>query len=131
MNHPSRRTLLVSALAWAAAGPAAARMLRTGHGDAALDPAMPRFTGTVTALPAASEGVVMLAVKPFGSDIEVRPDVFKGWRMTVLTGQRFSSVYGVAGNTREALLLDAGTEALSGIAIGDVFVLENPGANSL
>ena len=48
----------------------------------------------------------------------------RGWRLTVLAGKRFSSVFEVESNSESEIVVTARDGPVNGLAVGDVFVLE-------
>lgn len=97
-----------------------------GH-EPDVNPALRRFTGIVVDLGrAAADGRhFTLRIDPIGPRSRPpAPDTLKGWRLTVLAGKRFASVYRVAGNTETEIAVDATGEPVDGIEARDVFVVE-------
>jgi hypothetical protein len=97
-----------------------------GH-EPDVNPAMRRFTGVViaTGRPDASGHRYSLRIDPIGPrSSPPQPDELKGWRLTVLAGKRFASVFRVAGNTADEIVVDAADGPVDGIEARDVFVVE-------
>ena len=97
-----------------------------GH-EPDVNPALRRFTGVVVDLGrAAADGRhFTLRIDPIGPrSSPPAPDALKGWRLTVLAGKRFSSVYRVASNTATEIAVDTSGEPVDGIEARDVFVVE-------
>ncbi len=105
--------------------------LRTVGHEPDINPALRRFTGIVVALgdPDAAGHVYTFRVAPIGP-LTVAPlsNELRGWRLTVLAGKRFASVFRVQSNTATEITVKAtdGTleTTLDGLAAGDVFVIE-------
>ena len=101
-----------------------------GH-EPDINPALRRFTGIVVALgtPDAAGHVYTFRVAPIGPQaVAPLTDELRGWRLTVLAGKRFASVFRVQSNTATEVTVKAtdGTleATLDGLAAGDVFVVE-------
>jgi len=101
-----------------------------GH-EPDIDPALRRFTGIVVAVgrPDASGHVYTFRLAPIGPlMVAPNPDELRGWRLTVLAGKRFASVFRVQSNTPTQITVRAtdGTleSTLDGLAANDVFVVE-------
>jgi hypothetical protein len=116
------------ALAARPAGIAApARFVRTGHDNIVVNPALRRLTGVVTAVgkPDARGHVVSFELAPLGPGMTApEPKAMVGWRLTILAGKRFGSAYEIARNTASEVTVKDGE--LDGIAVKDVFVIEEP-----
>ena len=107
--------------------PACCDGVRVAGHEPDINPALRRFTGIVVDLgAAAADGRhFTLRIGPIGPrSSPPAPDMLKGWRLTVLAGKRFSSVYRVAGNTETEIAVDASGEPVDGIEARDVFVVE-------
>jgi hypothetical protein len=59
------------------------------------------------------------------------PNDLRGWRMTMLSGKRFSQVFTVAGNTQSVITVSADKGPLDGIAERDVFIIESIDKNGI
>jgi hypothetical protein len=130
--------LACAVLAPASHGNAQSRLGGNGFGDLRtvghepdINPALRRFTGIVVALgdPDAAGHVYTFRVAPIGPQAVAPPtDELRGWRLTVLAGKRFASVFRVQSNTATEITVKAtdGTleATLDGLAAGDVFVIE-------
>jgi hypothetical protein len=106
-----------------------ARFIRTGHDNIVVNPALRRLTGVVTAVgaPDARGHVVSFELAPLGPGMTApEPKAMIGWRLTILAGKRFGSAYEVARNTASEVTVKEGE--LDGIAVKDVFVIEEPDA---
>jgi hypothetical protein len=105
------------------------RFVRTGHDNIVVNPALRRLTGVVTAVgkPDARGHVVSFELAPLGPGMTApEPKAMIGWRLTILAGKRFGSAYEVARNTASEVTVKDGE--LDGIAVKDVFVIEEPDA---
>ena len=117
----------------AAANPAlpfgAAALIRTGHGDYYVNPATRRFTGTVAAVgaPDADGHIVSFTLAPIGPGATPpEPNSMVGWRLTLLAGKRFASAFEVRSNTATEVTVVPRGGSLEGIAVPDVFLIEEP-----
>ena len=123
------RTLsaLLASIALLALPAAHARFLEIGHDDLDIDPSARRVTGAVVAVqdkPIAAQHFYV-QVKPMGPGMQLPPmNEMHGWRMTVLAGERFMSVYRVVANTQDSIVLFTDAAQLEGLKPGDVFVVE-------
>lgn len=101
-------------------------MRLAGH-DPLVDPVLRRFTGKVTGLGAAGKAghIYTLRVEPIGPKM-VPParNELRGWRLTVLKGARFGSVFWVHGNTANEITVRSKDGWLDGMIAGDLFVAE-------
>src|SRR5256885_1324054 len=75
-------------------------LLRTGHGDIDVNAAK-RFTGIVSAVGAPDDQgrIVSITFKPPPLATPPLPNSLIGWRLTVMSGKRFSSAFEVRSNT--------------------------------
>lgn len=98
-----------------------------GHDNIVVDPALKRHAGQVVALgrPDAQGHVYSLRLKRLPAAPDFSPDELRGWRLTLLAGKRFAQAYEVAGNTGSEVTVSAKGEPLDGVAVKDVFVIEN------
>lgn len=120
---------LVLVLALLAAAP-----VRAGH-EPDINPALRRFTGMVVAVgaPDAAGHVHSFRLQPLGPGMKPpAPDELRGWRLTVLAGQRFASAYTVQNNSTDEIVVRNSDGPLDGLAARDVFVVEelDPGASA-
>ena len=129
-----RAVLVVASCATAvhaAAAPARGSMHglhRIGH-DIVVDPALRRFTAKVVAVgkPGDDGKIYSFTVAPIGPGIGLPvAKELRGWRLTVLSGERFLGVFEVADNQGDEITI-AKTKAggLNGLAAGDVFIVED------
>lgn len=107
-----------------------------GHDSIVVNPALMRFHGRITEVgPADAQGrVLTFEVSPMGPGAAPPlPDQMVGWRLIVLTGQRFASAYEVRSNTRTQVTVaprDATpTGTLAGIKERDIVTIEEPDPN--
>jgi hypothetical protein len=49
----------------------------------------------------------------------------KGWRLTMLSGERFLSVFQVADNNASDIVIARTKDGLNGLASGDVLIIES------
>ena len=97
-----------------------------GH-EPDVNPALRRFTGIVVAVgsPDGSGRHYSLRIDPIGPrTVAPQPDELRGWRLTVLAGKRFASVFRVAANTASEIVVDGAGGTVDGIEARDVFVVE-------
>jgi hypothetical protein len=107
-------------------------IMLAGH-EPLVDPALRRFTGVVVGLGTANKAghVYTLRLKPLGPGMAPpAPNEMRGWRLTVLAGNRFGSVFWVKSNTASEITVRSKEGALDGMNARDVFVVEqlNPDA---
>jgi hypothetical protein len=116
--------LCIVALPQALADPSALR--RVGHDGVDVDPAVKRYAGMVTALGAAdSEGrIYSFQATRLPAAAGYAVNELRGWRLTVLAGKRFASVFEVASNTESEITVAPRDGPLNGLAVRDVFVVE-------
>jgi hypothetical protein len=103
-----------------------------GHGDS-VNPAVRRFTGMVVGLgsPDAKGRLYSFKVQPIGPrSVAPAPDELRGWRLTILEGKRFASVFSVHGNTASEIAVDPAGDSLDGLALHEVFVVEEIGPDA-
>jgi len=103
-----------------------------GHDNIEVDPALKRYAGQITALgaPDAKGDIYSFRAKRIRAETEFGPDELRGWRLTILAGKRFANVFEVRGNTGDEIIVSAAKGPLNGIAVRDVFVVENIPADS-
>src|SRR6185437_9112372 len=61
---------------------------------------------------------------PASTPKEYPPGELRGWRLTFLAGKRFSAAFEVQSNTDSEITVSAADGPLNGIAVRDVFVVE-------
>lgn len=98
-----------------------------GHDNIPVDPALKRYAGQVTALgePDAEGRVYSFRARRLPAAADFTADELKGWRLTMLAGKRFSHAFEVQGNSGIEITVRPVDGPLNGIAVNDVFVLEN------
>lgn len=107
---------------------------RGGHDSIRVDPALKRYAGQVVALgkPDTQGRVYSFQFKRLPPAPDFARDELRGWRLTLLAGKRFSEAFEVAGNTGTEVAVSTSGKPLDGLAVKDVFVIENtpllPGA---
>ena len=118
----SLRLLACAAIATCLQGAAFA-----GHDLIEVDPALKRYSGQVMALgaPDAQGRVYSFTLRRLPAAPPFAPDELRGWRLTMLAGQRFATAFEVAGNSGLELTVTPLDGPLDGVAVKDVFVLEN------
>jgi hypothetical protein len=98
-----------------------------GH-DIVVDPAVRRFTAKVIALgkPEDDGRIYSFKVEPVGPGMGLPvAKELKGWRLTMLSGERFLSVFEVADNNASDIVVARTKEGLNGLAPGDVLIIES------
>lgn len=106
--------------------------VQVGHDDVVVDPSVRRYTGMVAALgaPNAQGKTYSFKPTPVGPrNFPLLPNDLRGWRMTVLSGKRFSQVFTVGSNTESEITVTADKGALDDFDVHDVFVIESVDAN--
>ena len=98
-----------------------------GHDNIAVDPALKRYSGQVTALGAPDgEGrIYSFRARRVPAAPDYAPDELRGWRLTILAGKRFSHEFEVQRNTGTEITVAPLDGPLNGIAVSDFFVIEN------
>jgi len=98
-----------------------------GHDNIEVDPALKRYAGQITGLgmPDAKGDVYSFRAKRIRAETEFDQDELRGWRLTLLAGKRFANVFEVRSNTGDEIVVTAAKGPLNGIAVKDVFVVEN------
>jgi hypothetical protein len=101
-------------------------LYRVGHDGLDVDRALKRYSGMVTALgePDEQGRVYSFQVKPLPAGPGYAPNELRGWRLTLLAGQRFASVFEVESNTESEITVAARDGPLDGVAVRDLFVVE-------
>jgi hypothetical protein len=96
--------------------------------DTTVDPTIRTYTGTVVALgvPSTDGKVYAFKVAPTGPrNFPLTNDDLRGWRLTLLTGKRFSRVFTVQSNTASEVTVTVDKGSLDGVAVQDLFVIES------
>ena len=98
-----------------------------GHDNIPVDPALKRYSGQVTALGEAdAEGrIYSFRARRLPAAPDYADDELRGWRLTMLAGKRFAQVFEVAGNSGLEITVSPLDGPLDGVAVKDVFVIEN------
>lgn len=102
-----------------------------GHDDdVRVDPALKRLAGMITALgePDAEGRIWSFRGTPIGPPAST-PAAYpagelRGWRLTFLAGKRFAAAFEVKANTESEITVNGLDGPLNGIAVRDVFVVE-------
>ena len=97
------------------------------HDAIQVDPALKRHAGQVTGLGAPDgEGrIYSFSVRRLPAAPEFAANELRGWRLTMLAGKRFAHVFEVQGNMGGEITVSPLDGPLNGIAVDDVFVIEN------
>jgi hypothetical protein len=98
-----------------------------GHDNLEVDPALKRYAGQVVALgePDAQGRVYSFQAKRLPTAPAFAQDELRGWRLTMLAGKRFAQAFEVLSNTASEITVSALDGPLEGVAVSDVFVVEN------
>jgi hypothetical protein len=102
-------------------------LIPVGHDNIEVDPALRRYTGMVIAVgkPDNEGRIYSFQAKPIGPrSSPPAPNELRGWRLTLLAGKRFASVFEVNGNTESEITVDPRDGPLNGLAVSDVFIIE-------
>jgi hypothetical protein len=108
--------------------------IKVGHDNIVVDPTIRRYTGMVAALgtPGNDGKLYSFTTAPMGPrSFALSPNDLRGWRMTMLSGKRFSQVFTVACNTQSVITVSADKGPLDGIAERDVFIIESIDKNGI
>lgn len=97
-----------------------------GHDDVRVGPAMKRVAGKITGMaePDAQGLVYGFRAEPLPAGTRYPPNELRGWRLTVLSGKRFSAVFEVQSNTATEIVLTPLDGPLTDVAVNDLFVIE-------
>jgi len=97
-----------------------------GHDDVRVNPAMKRYAGKITELaaPDADGRVYAFRAARLPASAGYLPDELKGWRLTVLSGKRFSAVFEVQSNSAAEIVVTPLDGPLTDLAVNDLFVVE-------
>ena len=98
-----------------------------GHDNTEVDPALKRYAGQITELgaPDAKGDIYSFRAKRIRAETAFERYELRGWRLTILAGKRFANVFEVSSNTGDEIVVTPAKGPLNGIAVKDVFVLEN------
>jgi hypothetical protein len=116
-----------------AAQVSARALIPVGHEPMDLGPAYRRYTGKVTALggPDDEGRIYSFRAMPVGPGVTApAADELRGWRLTILAGKRFASAFEVKSNTATEITVAARDGPLNGLAVSDVFIVEDIPASS-
>jgi hypothetical protein len=107
-------------------------LAHAGHDDdVRVERALERYAGMVTEVGAPDgEGRIYsfrsTPIGPPATTPEQYPEGgLRGWRLTFLGGKRFATAFEVQSNTASEITVSAARGPLDGIAVRDVFVVEN------
>jgi hypothetical protein len=97
-----------------------------GHDDLRVGPAMKRYAGKITGMaePDPQGRVYAFRAEPLPQGTKYSPDEMKGWRLTLLSGKRFSAVFEVQGNGAADVVVTPLDGPLTDVAVNDLFVIE-------
>jgi hypothetical protein len=112
----------------------APKLIHAGHDNIVVDPALRRFAGMVTGLgsPDTEGRIYSFKLKPLGpAAVAPTSNEMRGWRLTILAGQRFSSVFEVQANTESEITVISRDGPLNGLAVNDVFIIEGYPGNAV
>jgi hypothetical protein len=113
---------------WVASTGRPAALVFVGHDGLDIARSVRRYTGVVTALgaPGADGHIHSFTAAPLGpGSTPPQANALRGWRLTILAGNRFSSVFEVSGNTDAELTVTTLDGPLDGLGVSDVFVVED------
>jgi hypothetical protein len=102
-------------------------LARAGHDSLEVDRALTRYAGQVVALgkPDEQGRIYSFRLRRLPAAADFGADELRGWRLTLLAGKRFAQAFEVGGNSGTELTVAAVDGPLNGIAVNDVFVIEN------
>lgn len=100
------------------------------HSDIAFSPAVPRLGGMVTEIgaPDGKDGVHRFRARqvgPFYAPPQFPPGALRGWRLTFVGGERFAKTFEVTSNTDYEFVVKALDGPLDGVAVNDMFLVED------
>jgi hypothetical protein len=97
-----------------------------GHDDLRVGPAMKRYAGKIIGLadPDPQGRVYGFRAEPLPAGTKYTPGEMKGWRLTLLSGKRFSAVFEVQGNGAADVVVTPLDGPLTDVAVNDLFVIE-------
>jgi len=100
---------------------------RAAHDAIEVDRSMKRHAGQVTALgePDREGRIFSFRARRLPAAPDFAANELRGWRLTMLAGQRFAQAFEVQGNMGLEIVVGRLDGPLNGIAVNDVFVLEN------
>ena len=106
-------------------------LAHAGHDDVRVERALERYAGMITELgaPDAEGRIYSFRSTPIGPPASTPKQYpeggLRGWRLTFLAGKRFANAFEVQSNTGSEITVSAAQGPLDGIAVRDVFVVEN------
>jgi hypothetical protein len=102
-------------------------LARAGHDSLEVDRSLTRHAGQIVALgkPDEQGRVYSFRLRRLPAAEDFRKDELRGWRLALLAGKRFAQAFEVDGNSGTELTVAAVDGPLNGIAVNDVFVIEN------
>ena len=100
------------------------------HSDIAFSPAVPRLGGQVTEIgaPDGKGGVHRFRARQIGpsyAPAHFPPGALRGWRLTFVGGERFAKTFEVMSNTDHEFVVKALDGPLDGVAVNDMFLVED------
>lgn len=100
-------------------------LAQAGHDSLEVDRALTRHAGQIVAIgkPDDQGRVYSFRLRRLPAAEDFRQDELRGWRLTLLAGKRFAQAFEVQGNSGTEVTVADGP--LNGIAVNDVFVIEN------
>jgi hypothetical protein len=100
--------------------PSGPPVILAGHDNVDVPPAIPRYSGMVTAVGPTEDGRVA-SFKTSITDFVLNE--VKSWRLTILSGELLGTAFVVLANTEDEITVtDDGS--LAGLVAGDLFVVE-------
>ena len=108
----------------------ASSTLYATHSDIAFSPAVPRLGGQVTEIgaPDGNGGVHRFRARqvgPYYAPARFPPGELRGWRLTFVGGKRFAKTFEVMSNTDYEFVVKALDGPLDGVAVNDMFLVED------
>ena len=108
----------------------ASSTLYATHSDIAFSPAVPRLGGQVTEIgaPVGHGGVHRFRARqvgPYYAPERFPPGELRGWRLTFVGGERFAKTFEVMSNTDYEFVVKALDGPLDGVAVNDMFLVED------
>jgi hypothetical protein len=131
-NAHSQVPVLVNAVLFYQSGVDRSGFARVGHDNIVVDPTIRRYTGMVAALgsPNAQGRLYSFKPAPVGPrSFPLSPNDLRGWRLTVLSGKRFSEVFRISANTESEITVTEDNGPIAGLDVNDVFIIESVDAN--
>ena len=118
------------AAAWMIIALLASSTLYASHSDIAFSPAVPRLGGLVTEIgaPDGNGGVHRFRARqvgPYYAPPRFPPGELRGWRLTFVGGERFAKTFEVMSNTDYEFVVKALDGPLDGVAVNDMFLVED------